>query len=111
MGAVQNLKSRWTALATPMTPTAAPPPLQQATIKPTSYSTPLNPTTIVQPSTPTLKSGKPVRPVHSGSTTPQKNIPAYNNTTPKSANSIKTPPCLNTPRTPNSSLSSVSYLC
>ena len=102
MAAVQNLKSRWAAVATPMTPVSAASPLQAA-VKPTSHSTPISHGQTLFPSTPTSAAVRAEK--SSGSMTPQK---VSSQQTPKSAGSLKTLSGFNTPRTPNSNLSLVS---
>ncbi|XP_067946907.1 mucin-2-like [Watersipora subatra] len=99
MSAVQNLKSRWASVATPLTPVATPPSVQQATIKPTSYSTPMKQVPAGLPSTPTVGRS----PASLDSTTPLKSMPISDNVTPKSESSITVHSAFNTPRTPNSS--------
>ncbi|KAF6023544.1 hypothetical protein EB796_018141 [Bugula neritina] len=94
MSAVQNLKSRWAAVATPLTPASTPTHVpQQAAVKPTTYESPFNSGITAMPTTPTFKS-----------LTPQKNPSLVHHTTPKSSRALKTPPNFSTPRTPNSSL-------
>lgn len=106
MAAVQGLKSRWAAVATPMPPAAALPPQlppQQAAIRPTAHSTPM--TSEMTPSTPTQKLGS--RASGDGclmAITPQKNTSIHHNTTPRSASNKRAHPGFSTPRTPNSSL-------
>jgi len=100
MSAVQNLKSRWAAVATPLTPASTPTHVpQQAAVKPTTYESPFNSGITAMPTTPTFKS-----------LTPQKNPSLVHHTTPKSSRALKTPPNFSTPRTPNSSLVSINSL-
>lgn len=104
MSAVQNLKSRWPAVTTPMTPAATPPSMpQQVAVRPTTHCTPLrNAGPNVVLSTPNNKSITPIK-GRLGALTPQKTCKSM----PYSASMMKGPTGFSTPRTPNSSLSSV----